>query len=111
MAPDGRKQISVYIEDVAVRPPSCRSADRCYTSNCEPLAPPSNGIGVEMLDAYIIERIRREREARQSQRERVQISIPDEGPRDHHREEMERRSEPRREETPSRGITIIDFTI
>ena len=43
--------------------------------------------------------------------ERVQINVPDEGPRDHHREEMERREKARREETPARGITIIDFTI
>lgn len=111
MARADRNKISLYIEDVAVDQPSCRPSDRCYSPSCELLAPTSDEIGVEMLDAYIIERIRREREARQPQQERVQINVPDEGPRDHHREEMERREKARREETPARGITIIDFTI
>ena len=65
-----------------------------------------------MLDTYIIERIRRERESRESSRIPLHIenSIPLRSPRrDHDRSEDEHREEG--EEQSERGVAIIDFTI
>ena len=57
-----------------------------------------------MLDAYIIDRIRRERE--RNQRESIQIPLPVEGPRPD-----DRRRPEREEERPERGSVVIDFHV
>lgn len=59
-----------------------------------------------MLDAFIIERIRRQREeAEQDRRAPVQIRMPTPPP-----PEQDRRSE-RRSEPEERGVVEIDFSI
>lgn len=78
-------------------------------------APPlsTRGERPDMLDAYIIDRIRRDRESRERQQgKRHQIEMPRPGQRPpyDHREEKARRErsdEPKAE----RGVVIIDFTI
>ena len=57
----------------------------------------------EMLDAFIIEKIRKERDLRDSGREQLHIEIR----RDRVHDERERKDE----ETEERGIAIIDFNI
>ena len=57
----------------------------------------------DMLDAFIIEKIRKERDLRDSGREQLHIEIR----RDRVHDERERKDE----ETEERGIAIIDFTI
>lgn len=73
-----------------------------------------------MLDAYIIDRIRREREAPVDRRAPLHIEVPREAPRGRTRPDQEpediggpeRDDTPRRErEDDDRGIAIIDFTI
>ncbi len=59
--------------------------------------------GAEMLDSFIIQRIRQERESRESAR--IPLQIEDNLPR---RPRPEREPE---EEKPERGVAIIDFTI
>ncbi len=71
-----------------------------------------------MLDAYIIDRIRREREAPVDRRAPLHIEVPREAPRgrtrpDRDPEDIGGPSEdeaPRRDDD-DRGIAIIDFTI
>lgn len=60
--------------------------------------------GVEMLDAFIIEKIRREQESRY-RRQRIQIEIP----RDRRYPEQPER--PESDEEPDRGVVIIDFSV
>lgn len=62
--------------------------------------------GAEMLDHFIIERIRRERDP--SEAGRIPLRIEDVYP-THSQPEHHKREE--REEKPERGIAIIDFTI
>lgn len=57
----------------------------------------------DMLDAFIIEKIRKERDLRDSGREQLHIEIR----RDRVHDERERKDE----ETEERGIAIIDFNI
>ena len=57
-----------------------------------------------MLDAYIIERIRREREERESPFIPLRIDVPREPPRDDGRDEVQRDEE-------ERGSVVIDFSI
>lgn len=58
-----------------------------------------------MLDAFIIEELRRrERERQQRERERPQLEIPHPNPDD---EEDDRRSEKR--DQPARGVVVIDL--
>lgn len=57
----------------------------------------------DMLDAFIIEKIQRERELRDSGREQLRIEVPLE-PND---EGKDRDGE----DKPERGITIVDFNI
>lgn len=59
-----------------------------------------------MLDAFIIDKIRRERESREQSRVPLQIEVP----RPHGRapEDLGRREH---EEDQERGVVIIDFTI
>ncbi len=59
-----------------------------------------------MLDAFIIDRIRRERESQESRRRPV-LEMPMHRP---HDEDRRRRAE-REPERPERGETIIDFSI
>ena len=88
--------------------------DRC----CDDLPPVADAIfggifsvspthGVEMLDSFIIERIRRERESRDGGRIplRIEDSYPASLPLD-----PQKPREPQ-EEKPERGVAIIDFTI
>ena len=60
-----------------------------------------------MLDAYIIEDIRRRREERPDERVPLTADLPYEVP-PHHRERMD---EHREDDKPQRGIAIIDFTL
>lgn len=60
--------------------------------------------GVEMLDAFIIEKIRKEQESRY-RRQRIQIEIP----RDRRYPEQPERQES--DEEPERGVVIIDFSV
>ena len=62
-----------------------------------------------MLDAYIIDKIRRERESRESDRLPLHIEIPCESPYD--RNEPRDRRDRREDDEPERGVVIIDFTI
>ena len=71
-----------------------------------------------MLDAYIIDRIRREREAPVDRRTPLHIEVPREAPRGRTRpgQEPEDVGGPEQDEVPrreddDRGIAIIDFTI
>ena len=81
----------------------CRGRDRCYDLNDT-----VQDDGVEMLDAYIIERIRREQESRQQgQRPVLEMPTPRGPTVDDLRREREREDRQRRE----RGIAIIDFSI
>lgn len=61
-----------------------------------------------MLDAYIINRIRRERESRQPERQRPRIEMPtpERWPGGDPRAE-----DRRRDNNAERGIAIIDFSI
>lgn len=81
----------------------CLSPDRCYNYRVT-----AQDEGVDMLDAYIIERIRRERESRQVDRRPV-LEMPNHRPPtvDDLRRERDREEQQRRE----RGIAIIDFSI
>ena len=79
----------------------CRSPDRCY--NFLDQAPDA---GVEMLDAYIIDRIRRERESREATR-RPTLQMPMHRP---PAVDPRHRAEPK-PERQKRGETIIDFSI
>lgn len=60
-----------------------------------------------MLDAYIIDRIQRERESRNSIRPPLRIDVP--------RSERDQDERPAtggsEEESPERGIVIVDFTL
>ena len=58
--------------------------------------------GAEMLDSFIIQRIRQERESRETSR--IPLRIEDHPPRRPSAEQGE-------EEKPERGVAIIDFTI
>ena len=82
----------------------CPTAGRCYISGAADLGP-----GVEMLDAYIINKIRQERESRDSQRQPLRIEVPRDDPRRSEREV--RRGERRNERGDERREHIIDFTI
>jgi hypothetical protein len=72
-----------------------------------------------MLDAYIIDRIRREREAPADRRVPLHIEVPREAPREAPRGRTRPGHEPEpfspEDEAPSRdedrGVAIIDFTI
>lgn len=59
-----------------------------------------------MLDAYIIEKIRQERERRESGLQPLRIEVPRPPPPD----EPSRRHE-EEDKAPDRGVVIIDFTI
>jgi hypothetical protein len=60
-----------------------------------------------MLDAFIIDRIRRERQQREPSRLPLMVEIPDmPRPRDDRRERR-----PETEEEGERGVVIIDFGI
>ena len=83
--------------------PSCGSIGRCYTpGRTGPVG------GVEMLDAYIINRIRRERESREPARQRPRIEMP---MHDRWSGPEPRVDDRRRERDAERGVAIIDFTI
>ena len=60
-----------------------------------------------MLDAYIINDIRRRREERPDERIPLTAEIPYEVPPPHH----EQMNEHREDDKPQRGVAIIDFTI
>ena len=60
-----------------------------------------------MLDAFIIEQIRKERERRDSGFKPLRIETPRPTPGDPYRREPERREEKDKE----RGVVIIDYTI
>jgi hypothetical protein len=61
-----------------------------------------------MLDAYIIDRIRREREARESFQLPLHIEIPPPEPPRYRPPEDEREEEG---DDGQRGVVIVDFTI
>lgn len=83
----------------------CGPLGRCYS-----LAQTAQVDGVEMLDAYIIDRIRRERESQQpGQQQRIEMPMHD---RWHDRDPRERqRREQDRDRDSDRGVAIIDFSI
>jgi hypothetical protein len=56
-----------------------------------------------MLDAFIIEKIQRERELHESGRESLRIDVP--------LESEQERAQHRQEEKRERGIAVIDFNI
>lgn len=62
-----------------------------------------------MLDAYIIDKIRREREPREGDRLPLHIENPFDGPYD--QDSRRERPERREDDEPVRGVVIIDFTI
>ena len=57
-----------------------------------------------MLDAFIIEEIRRREEAREDRRPRLELPLPEPTP---HRQNDRRERE---EERPKRGVLIIDYS-
>ena len=58
-----------------------------------------------MLDAFIIDRIRRQNPAREQAQIPLQIEVPRPRP------PVEPEARPREQESEERGITVIDFTI
>jgi hypothetical protein len=60
-----------------------------------------------MLDAYIIEDIRRRREEVRDDRLPLTAELPLEAP-PHHEERMDKHRE---DDKPKRGVAIIDFTL
>ena len=88
---------------ISSRAPGCRCPDRCYnfrqTAALE---------GVDMLDAYIIERIRREQESRRDGRRPV-LEMPTHRPPPDNAGRRPDRKRP--EDRPPRGVAIIDFSI
>jgi hypothetical protein len=60
-----------------------------------------------MLDAFIIDQIRKERERRDSGFQPLRIETPRPSPEDPFRREPERREEDKKE----RGVVIIDYSI
>lgn len=83
----------------------CRGAERWYIPHESPT--PS---GVDMLDAFIIERIRREQESKRPARQPMRIEIPREPP-PQWRGQPDPRGEDTEDAPTDRGIAIIDFTI
>ena len=55
-----------------------------------------------MLDAFIIEEIKRREEERQDRRPRLELPIPEPTP--------HRQNDRREEEDPQRGVVIIDYS-
>lgn len=90
----------------------CGARMGCYSPAWKRLEP-----GVDMLDAYIIDRIRRERESRESGRIPLRIEIPrppSDGPShrpDYHRQDPSRSEGEEEQDSGERGMVIIDFTI
>jgi hypothetical protein len=84
---------------------SCRVAGRWYIPNVTPT--PS---GVEMLDAFIIQRIRREQESTLPARQPLRIEVPREPP-PQWRGQRDPRAEDTQDPPTDRGVAIIDFTI
>ncbi len=68
-----------------------------------------------MLDAFIIERIRQERQQRDSglRPARIHVPRPEDDPRwqDQQREERHRQADTEREREGDRGVVIIDYNI
>jgi hypothetical protein len=58
-----------------------------------------------MLDAFIIEEIRKREQERENQRPRLELPIPEPSP---HRQQNDRRDE---EDRPERGVVIIDYSV
>ncbi len=84
---------------------SCRVAERWYIPRV-----PSTPSGVEMLDAFIIQRIRREQESTLPAREPLRIEVPREPP-PQWRGQEDPRGEGTQDPPTDRGVAIIDFTI
>ena len=91
----------------------CGSGVGCYSEGWK-----RQETGVDMLDAYIIDRIRRERESRESGRIPLRIEVPRPPPdMPRHRPDYEdpNTDSPSRggeeSEDGERGMVIIDFTI
>ena len=57
-----------------------------------------------MLDAFIIEEIRRREQEQESQRPRLDLPLPDNRP----ARQNDRRDE---DESPQRGVVIIDYSV
>ena len=57
----------------------------------------------DMLDAFIIDKIQRERELQESEREQLRIDVP--------REQDEKRPSADRPDQRERGVEIVDFNI
>jgi hypothetical protein len=57
-----------------------------------------------MLDAFIIEEIRKREQERDGQRPRLELPLPEP-------EAHQRRREERGEEQPERGVVIIDYSV
>jgi hypothetical protein len=62
-----------------------------------------------MLDAFIIDRIRRERQQREPSRLPLKVEIPERPPHRDGQREGDRR--PESDDAPQRGVVIIDFGI
>lgn len=117
-----QREITVPIGNDEPDATPCRPLGWWYIPPTEHPAP-----GADMLDAYIIERIRRERDAEDTGRERLRIEIPryERPPEDDRREQGPGRSDRGRgwkddiwqddeddtDPPTDRGIAIIDFTI
>lgn len=84
---------------------SCPVAGRWYIPDESPT--PS---GVDMLDAFIIQRIRREQESKRPARQPMRIEIPREPP-PGWRGQRDPQGEETEDPPTDRGIAIIDFTI
>ena len=82
----------------------CRCDHWCYISTNR-----AQLNGVDMLDAYIIERIRRERDSRQGERPRLQIEMPT--PQRWEPQEPQPGLDRRDDDDRERGVAIIDFSI
>ena len=105
MADETRPLFPILITKGYPTPGACRRAGRWYIPLQTPL--PS---GIEMLDAFIIQRIRQEQESRRPVRQPLRIEVPQE-PRPGYRGQTEPRGEGPGDTDTERGVAIIDFTI
>ena len=90
---------------VTGRQGACRGGSRWYI---QPESPSPTGI--EMLDAFIIHRIRQEQESKRPARQPMRIEVPQEPPAGY-RGQPDPRVDAPEEPSGDRGVAIIDFTI
>lgn len=105
MSRETKPLITILASAGRSREGSCRPRTGWYIPNESPTSP-----GVDMLDAFIIERIRREQESRRPARQPMRIEIPREPP-PGYRGQPDPRGEDTEDPPTDRGVAIIDFTI